>query len=122
MIGKLDPEERVMEDKNFTQEDLWQTMSTLGWDVRNDKISIEIGGTSVSGIHQGEDYNEKWATPFGVRKYNKDAFIVIKNVSRTPFTPSVNDDPQRTAHHGKLENSDQQSNCEDTTGQPSESN
>jgi len=42
----------------------------------------------VSGIHQGEEYNKKWATPFGVRKYNKDAFIVIKNQSRRDLTKS----------------------------------
>ena len=29
----------------FTQEDLWETMQTLGWDP-NDDIHIEIGGTS----------------------------------------------------------------------------
>ena len=86
----------------FTQEDFWNTMQTLGWDT-NDDIVIEIGGTVVSGIHQGEEYNKKWATPFGVRKYNKDAFIVIKNLSRTPFAPSVNDDPERLAHHSKVE-------------------
>ena len=91
----------------FTQEEFWQTMQTLGWDPQ-DEIVIEIGGTAVSGIHQGEDYNKKWATPFGVRKYNKDAFIVIKNLSRTPFAPSVNDDPERLAHHSKMEASDQQ--------------
>ena len=32
--------------------------------------------------------NKKWATPYGVRKYNKDAFIVIKNRTRSPFEPS----------------------------------
>ena len=104
----------------FTQEDFWNTMQTLGWDT-NDDIVIEIGGTVVSGIHQGEEYNKKWATPFGVRKYNKDAFIVIKNLSRTPFTPSVNDDPERTAHHGRLENSDQLSDSKESTEQRSES-
>ena len=109
MIGKLDPEERVMEDKNFTQEDLWQTIANLGWDVRNDKISIEIGGTSVSGIEQPEGYNKKWASPKGHRKYNKDAFIVIKNQSRTPFAPSVNDNPERLPYHSKVEASEQQS-------------
>jgi hypothetical protein len=92
----------------FTQEDLWQTIQTLGWDT-NDDIHIEIGGTVVSGIHQGEEYNKKWATPFGVRKYNKDAFIVIKNLSRNPTISSVNDDPERLAHHSKVETSDQQS-------------
>ena len=30
----------------FTQEDLWKTIQTLGWDT-NDDIHIEIGGTSV---------------------------------------------------------------------------
>ena len=30
----------------FTQEDLWETIETLGWDT-NDDIHIEIGGTSV---------------------------------------------------------------------------
>jgi len=62
-------------------------MNTLGWD-NDDNIVVEIGGTVVSGIHQGEDYNKKWATPYGTRKYNKDAFIVIKNKSRDPFESS----------------------------------
>ena len=44
-------------------------IQTLGWDEEDD-IVVEIGGTIVSGIHQGENYNEKWATPYGVRKYN----------------------------------------------------
>jgi len=74
-----------------------KTMDTLGWDP-NDNIVVEIGGTVVSGIHQGEDYNKKWATPFGVRKYNKDAFIVIKNLDRTPFEPSQ-PNPDLKAHH-----------------------
>ena len=92
----------------FTQEDLWQTIQTLGWDT-NDDICIEIGGTQISGIHQVENYNKKWAAPYGTRKYNKDAFIVIKNRSRNPTISSVNDDPERLAHHSKVEASDQQS-------------
>jgi hypothetical protein len=72
----------------WTQEALAEVTAELGWDVRNDDLVIEIGGTAVSGINQGENYNEKWATPYGVRKYNKDAFIVIKNRSRSPFEPS----------------------------------
>ena len=74
-----------------------ETMSTLGWD-NDDNIVVEIGGTAVSGIHQGEDYNKKWATPYGVRKYNKDAFIVIKNLDRSPFEPSQ-PNPDLKAHH-----------------------
>ena len=62
------------------------------------EVDVEIGGTAVSGIHQGEEYNKKWATPFGVRKYNKDAFIVIKNQSRRDLTKSQ-PNPDLKAHH-----------------------
>ena len=84
---------------NLTQDELWETIDTLGWDVRNDNIVIEIGGTVVSGIHQGENYNQKWATPYGVRKYNKDAFIVLKNLSRTPFESSKPMDREHKPQH-----------------------
>ena len=69
----------------FTQEDFWETFQELGWDVSNDDIHIEIGGTSVYEI---EGLDTKWSPLKGTRKYNKDAFIVIKNRSREPFTPS----------------------------------
>ena len=70
---------------NFTQEDLWETMQTLGWDTRDD-IAIEIGGTSVYEI---DGAGTKWAPVKGTRKYNKDAFIVIKNRTRNPTVPSL---------------------------------
>ena len=69
----------------FTQEDFWETFQELGWDVRNDDIHIEIGGTSVYEI---EGLDTKWSPLKGTRKYNKDAFIVIKNRSRDPVVPS----------------------------------
>ena len=84
---------------NLTQDELWNTIDTLGWDVRNDNIVIEIGGTVVSGIHQVENYNKKWATPYGVRKYNKDAFIVIKNLDRSPFESSKPMEREHKPHH-----------------------
>jgi hypothetical protein len=59
----------------------------LGWDEA-DEIVVELGGTAVSGIHQPPEANPKWSTPFGVRKINKDAFIVIKNVDRNPVISS----------------------------------
>lgn len=62
-------------------------LEKLGWEY-GDNVVVEVGGTVVSGIHQGEDYNKKWATPYGVRKYNKDAFIVIKNLDRNPTVSS----------------------------------
>ena len=89
----------------LTQEDLWQTIQDLGWDP-NDDIHIEIGGTSVYMI---DGAGTKWAPKKGTRKYNKDAFIVIKNLSRNPTVPSINDDPERLQHHSKVEASEQQS-------------
>ena len=68
----------------FTEEDLWETIQTLGWQP-NDYIHIEIGGTSVYMI---DGDGTKWAPVKGTRKYNKDAFIVIKNRSRDPVIPS----------------------------------
>lgn len=57
--------------------DISEAVAKLGWE-KNDNIVIEIGGTQVSGIDVGEEYNKKWQSPIGTRKYNKDAFIVIK--------------------------------------------
>ena len=79
---------------NFTQEDLWETIQTLGWDP-NDDIQLEIGGTSVYMI---DGAGTKWAPVKGTRKYNKDAFIVIKNRSRDPIVPSQAN-PDLKQHH-----------------------
>mgnify|MGYP007029088093 CR=1 FL=1 len=69
----------------YTEESLIEAVAALGWDVRNDDIHVEIGGTQVYEI---EGAGTKWAPVRGTRKYNKDAFIVIKNRSRDPFIPS----------------------------------
>ena len=71
----------------MTIDELIKAFDDLGWNP-DDDIRVEIGGTAVSGIHQPPEANERWSTPFGVRKYNKDAFLVIKNHSRTLFEPS----------------------------------
>ena len=78
----------------FTQEDLRETIQTLGWDP-NDDIQLEIGGTSVYMI---DGAGTKWAPVKGTRKYNKDAFIVIKNRSRDPIVPSQAN-PDLKQHH-----------------------
>tara|TARA_Y100000310_G_scaffold286954_1_gene311539 strand:+ start:124 stop:429 length:306 start_codon:yes stop_codon:yes gene_type:complete len=83
MIGKLEPEE--YEDTLVNQ--IARVINKLGWEP-GDEIDVEIGGTSVSGIDVGEEYNKKWQSPLGTRKYNKDAFIVIKNQSRRDLTKS----------------------------------
>ena len=49
----------------------------LGWDPSDD-IELEIAGTS---IYEIEGAGTKWAPVKGTRKYNKDAFIVVKNRS-----------------------------------------
>ena len=113
MNGSLDPEENVMDEtltatrkalavcNQGVSEKLLEAIATLGWDCY-DEVDVEIGGTAVSGIHQGEEYNKKWATPFGVRKYNKDAFIIIKNQSRRDLTKSQ-PNPELIGHHLKEE-------------------
>ena len=83
MIGKLDPEE--YEDTLVNQ--IARVINKLGWEP-GDEIDVEIGGTSVSGIDVGEEYNKKWQSPIGTRKYNKDAFIIIKNQDRRDLTKS----------------------------------
>ena len=70
---------------HFTEESLIQAYTDLGWDMMNDDIHVEIGGTSVYEI---DGAGTKWAPVKGTRKYNKDAFIVIKNRTRDPFSPS----------------------------------
>mgnify|MGYP003111923404 FL=1 len=98
MIGKLDVEEDVMDENiaskrkstavmKTVHQKLADTIATLGWDCY-DNVVVEIGGTSVSGIDVGEEYNKKWQSPIGTRKYNKDAFIVIKNLDRCDNTKS----------------------------------
>ena len=101
MIGKLDPEENVMKDipkhdwtKNEDEFFAWEDdgimdrvqdfIEILGWDS-SDNIVVEIGGTQVYEI---DGAGTKWAPVKGTRKYNKDAFIVIKNKSRNPTVSS----------------------------------
>ena len=66
---------------------IYEAFDTLGWDPEDD-IVIEIGGMAVTGTATHPDANPKWAKPFGTVTYQKDAFIVIKNRSRSPFEPS----------------------------------
>ena len=97
MNGSLEPEDRILEEPTITEQ-LSKLIDTLGWQVDDDVI-VEVGGTVISGIHQGEDYNKKWATPFGVRKYNKDAFIIISNQSRRDLSKSQPMDREHKPQH-----------------------
>ena len=69
----------------YTEDVLVDAIAALGWDVAKDDIHVEIGGTSVYEI---DGAGTKWAPVKGTRKYNKDAFIVIKNRDRDPVVPS----------------------------------
>ena len=92
MNGKLEPDERVLDDSLIYPGgmlgQLALVLEELGWEYGDD-VDVEIGGTSVSGIDVGEVYNKKWQSPIGTRKYNKDAFIIIKNQSRRDLSKSV---------------------------------
>ena len=100
MIGKLDPEERVMEDSVMYPGgmlgQLAIALEEMGWDPE-DNIAVEIAGTSVYEI---DGAGTKWAPVKGTVKYNKDAFIVIKNLDRNPTVPSQAN-PELKAHHDK---------------------
>jgi len=76
----------------------------LGWNILDDNIVVEYAGSAISGIDVGEEYNKKWQSPKGTVKYNKEAFIVIKNLSRSPFVPSE-PNPDLKAHHEQINSS-----------------
>ena len=83
MHGSLDPEERILTESSWIDQ-LHKTLTALKWE-HGDNIAVEIGGTSVYEI---DGAGTKWAPVKGTRKYNKDAFIVIKNLDRNPTVPS----------------------------------
>ncbi len=106
MIGRLDPDEDVMDDSIIAQrkssalmkalhDNIKNTIAELGWDCYDDVV-VEVGGTSVYMI---DGAGTKWAPKKGTRKYNKDAFIVIKNKSRDPFSPSQGPKDSSAADH-----------------------
>jgi len=98
MNGNLEPEEHVMDDSvrypGKMLGELAIALEKLGWEY-DDEVDVEIGGTSVYEI---EGAGTKWAPVKGTRKYNKDAFIIIKNQSRRDLTKSV-PNPDLKAHH-----------------------
>ena len=98
MIGNLEPEERVMDDSVIYPGgmlgQLAIALESLGWDY-GDNVAVEIAGTSVYEI---DGAGTKWAPVKGTRKYNKDAFIVIKNLDRNPTVPSQ-PNPELKQHH-----------------------
>ena len=64
-----------------------ELIAELGWEP-TDEIVVQVGGVSVTGTATHPDANPKWAKPYGTVTYQKDAFIVIKNVNRNPVITS----------------------------------
>ena len=121
MNGKLEPDERVLDDSvRYPGGMLGQlalALEKLGWEY-GDEVDVEIGGTQVSGIDVGEVYNKKWQSPIGTRKYNKDAFIIIKNQSRRDLTKSQ-PNPELIGHHAKeIRQGDQDDNGSNSDEEP----
>jgi hypothetical protein len=98
MLGNLEPEERVMDDSVMYPGgmlgQLAIALEKMGWESGDDVV-VEIAGTSVYEI---DGAGTKWAPVKGTRKYNKDAFIIIKNRDRNPTVPSQ-PNPELKAHH-----------------------
>ena len=98
MLGNLEPEERVMDDSVMYPGgmlgQLAIALEKMGWESGDDVV-VEIAGTSVYEI---DGAGTKWAPLKGTRKYNKDAFIIIKNLDRNPTVPSQ-PNPDLKAHH-----------------------
>ena len=86
-------EESVMYPGNMLGQ-LAIALEKMEWE-QGDNIAVEIAGTSVYEI---DGAGTKWAPVKGTRKYNKDAFIVIKNLDRNPTVPSQ-PNPDLKAHH-----------------------
>ena len=88
MLGNLEPEERVMDDSVMYPGgmlgQLAIALEKMGWESGDDVV-VEIAGTSVYEI---DGAGTKWAPVKGTRKYNKDAFIIIKNRDRNSTVSS----------------------------------
>ena len=64
-----------------------ELITELGWEP-TDEIVVQVGGVAVTGTQTVSTSNPKWSKPFGSVTYQKDAFIIIKNVNRNPVVPS----------------------------------
>jgi hypothetical protein len=64
-----------------------ELIAELGWEP-TDEIVVQVGGVAATGTQTVATSNPKWSKPYGSTTYQKDAFIVIKNVNRNPVVPS----------------------------------
>ena len=64
-----------------------ELIAELGWEP-TDEIVVQVGGVAATGTQTVATSNPKWSKPYVSVTYQKDAFIVIKNESRSPVVPS----------------------------------
>ena len=86
MIGKLDPEDRVLDNVVYGKSSWLGELSIAleKLDMQDDELEVVIGGSQVYEI---EGDGTRWKPVKGTRKYNKDAFIVIRRPR--PTEPSI---------------------------------
>jgi hypothetical protein len=75
-------------DDGGTFDEVNKVANELGWE-EGDEIVVKIAGTRTSCIHQTEGANPKWSPPFGTVTHNRDAQIVIENISRRDLSKST---------------------------------
>ena len=78
-------------------------LQELKW-TGEDEIVVEIGGVAVTGTATHPDANAKWAKLFGTVTYQNDAFIVIKNKTRSPMVFSQPNPELKQQHPYQGEN------------------
>ena len=91
MNGSLDPEERVLDDSIMGRGG-WLGQLSLALEkleMEHDDLEVVIGGAQ---IYEIEGDGTRWKPVKGTRKYNKDAFIVIRRPS--PAIPSLSQEEQ----------------------------
>lgn len=74
-----------------------EIIAELGWEP-TDEIVVQVGGVAATGTQTVATSNPKWSKPYGSITYQKDAFIVIKNINRNPVIPSQ-PNPELKQHH-----------------------
>jgi len=89
MRGETSP----LELKGKMIEKINELITELGWEP-TDEIVVQVGGVAATGTASHPDSNPKWSKPYGTVTYQKDAFIVIKNVNRNPVISSQHNNEQ----------------------------
>ena len=91
MHGNLEPEERVLSKTSWLSQ-LATKFEELNWNGEN--LEVVIAGTQVYEI---DGDGSKWSPSKGTQKYDKDAFIII----RQPQPATTTENNSVTPHHSQ---------------------